>query len=185
MGLVKAVALTCPQCSGRLLAAPGIPLGVCNPCSLGCDFATGEKKQLPVLEAVVESGGDSLRLPFIRFEAAGGGDRSLVYVMAFAISKIGTPYDDGSKLTVEAREISTRPGRLDVAPALGIETAAGLARFLALRRLDPDAKLNLRPQAVSLSAPSILAMPFRVNGDTLVDPISGMTEQRKSLDGAT
>jgi len=180
---MKAVALTCPQCSGKLLVSPGVPLAVCNPCSRAFDFATGEKKSLPVLEAAVEPLGDSLRLPFIRFDAAGGGDHAPVYVMAFAISKIGTPYDDGSKLTVEARQMETRPGRLDVAPALGIETAAGLGRFLALRRLDPDGTRNLRPQAVSLSGPAILAMPFRVNGDMLADPVSGMEIRRTALNG--
>jgi hypothetical protein len=172
---MKAVALTCARCGGSLTSAPGVSLGVCNPCSTAYDFATGEKRAVPVVEPIVDDGGEVRRLPFIRFEAEGAGATGAVFVMAFSIAKIGTPYDDGSKLTVEAKEMDNRPGRLDAPPELSLETAAGLARFLSLRRFDPDGKRSLRPEAVRLRGPSVLAMPFRVTAAGLVDPISGMT----------
>ena len=174
---MKAVALTCARCSGRLLAAPGVALGVCNPCSTAWDFSTGEKREVPVLEAVnrKQAGEKVMRLPFVRFEAEGSGRSAPVFVMVFGIAKIGTPFDDGSKLTVDAKEIETRPGCVDAPPELSLETAAALARFLALRVLDREGKSSLRPQAVHLRNPAVVAVPFRVVGATLVDPISGMT----------
>jgi hypothetical protein len=195
--LVKAVALTCTRCSGKLLAHPGVALGVCNPCSTAFNFSTGEKKEVPVLEAVdrrpvdrdaVDREGrpsqEVMKLPFIRFEAEGAGRSAPVFVMVFGIAKIGTPYDDGSKLTVDAREMETRPGSVDAPPELSLETAAALARFLALRVLDPDGRAALRPEAIHLRSPAVVAVPFRVVGATLVDPISGMTIQRTVLGSA-
>jgi len=176
--MMKAVALTCARCTGLLEAFPGVALGVCPPCGAAWDFASGEKRLVPIEEAVAPVPPDVseiLRLPFIRFEASGAGGTARVYVMAFGISRIGTPHDDGSKMTMDAREFETRPGRLDAAPELGIETAAGLARYLALRRLDPDAGARLRPVDVVLRCPALLAVPFRVVGPSVVDPITGMT----------
>src|SRR5262249_26806173 len=130
VGLIRAVALTCARCSGRLMAAPGVSLGGGNSCSTAWDFSSGGKRPLPVeggIAPLSAAGEETLRLPFIRVEADGAGSSGSIYVMAFAISKIGTPFDDGSKLTMEAKKLDVRPGGVDLSPEIGLETATGLA----------------------------------------------------------
>jgi hypothetical protein len=155
---------------------------VCNPCSAAFDFATGEKQAIPILEAEAETtAGEIQRLPFVRFDAVGAGLTAPVFVMAFAISRIGTPLDDGAALTLNRRALDLRPGRVDVPPELRIATAAGLARFLALRLFDPDGKVGLRPEAVVLGSPSIVAILFRVTSVGFTDPVSGVTLPPEAL----
>lgn len=181
---MKAVALVCPSCGGRLLADPGTPFGVCNPCSKGWDFSSGRMREVPVEEpaaAPAGGAGDTVRLPFYRFEAAGRGGSAPVFVMAFAIGRIGSPHDDGSMLTMEGFEGEVRPGTLDRPPGLGLPTAAGLARFLALRKLDMDGALGLKPNEVRLGDPSILAVPFDRVGDRLTDRVTGLTLDARQL----
>jgi hypothetical protein len=158
-------------------------VGVCNPCSTAFDFSTGEKQAIPILEAVAEvpPGGEIRRLPFVRFDAVGAAVRAPVFVMAFAISRIGTPLDDGAALTMDRKALTLRPGRVDSPPELRIETAAGLARFLALRVLDPDGKVGLRPEGVVLASPAIVAVRFRVTSVGFTDPISGVTLSAEAL----
>ena len=177
---MKAIALTCGRCGGNLLVSPGVAFGVCNPCSAGWILSTEGKRGIPVEEPILEgeAAAEVIRLPFVRFDAAGGGAEARIYVMAFGLAKIGSPHDDGSKLTVGGFEGEMRPGRLDRPVDLPIQTAAGLARFLGLRRLDPDGKARLRPAAIRLSAPAIVAIPFRVKGGSLVDPITGIVLER-------
>ena len=181
---MKAVALICSRCGGRLLVAPGVGIGVCNPCSAACDFSTGEKKSLPVEEPILDPppGGEPIvRLPFIRFSASAAGERVNVYVMAFALRKIGTPHDDGSKLTVDEIDAPMRPGRADIPPEIAVATAAALARFLALRRIDPDGRKDLRPAAVRLADPTVVVIPYVDRGDRLFNPVTGVAQDRSEV----
>jgi hypothetical protein len=184
---LKAVALTCARCGGRLLVAPGVGVGVCNPCSTAYDFSGGEKRAFPVEEPVPsseetdEGGAAECRLPFLRFEAAGAGSSAEVFVMAFALSKIGTAQDAGSKLTVDGLVVKVRPGRVDVPPELSVATAAALARFLALRRLDPGGERGLRPAAVRLGTPVLFSIPCADRGTSLLEPYTRLTLPRPNV----
>jgi len=178
---VKAVTLVCPRCTSKLLVSPGVSLGVCNPCSTAYDFSSGEKRPIPVEEAVggaQEEGAPAVRLPFLRFEASARSGSAAVFVMAFALRKIGTPHDDGSKMTVDGFDRATRPGSVDAPPEIAVATAAGLARFLALRRLDPDGRLGLVPEAVRLGNPAVLSVPFVPRGERLFNPFTGLAQER-------
>jgi hypothetical protein len=181
---VKAIALTCARCSGRLLVAPGVSLGICNVCAAAYDFSTGEKRELPVLEPAAgpsEGPARAVRLPFLRFEAAGAGASRPIYVMGFAVTRIGSPLDDGAKLTTDGLDRELRAGRVDVPPELPVATAAALARFSALRKLDPDARAGLRPAGVGLSAPCVLAVPFAERAGRLFNPFTGMAVERAAI----
>jgi hypothetical protein len=157
-------------------ASPGGAIGICNACSTAYDLASPRKRALPIEEPILDvAPQDGTRLPFIAFDASGGGAAARVYVMAFAITRIGGPSDDGMRLTASGKSFETRPGGLDQPPDLSLATAAALARFSALKRLDPDGASRLRPEGVALSEPAILAVPFVERGDRRVNALTGLT----------
>jgi hypothetical protein len=180
------VPLICPRCSGDLEALPLDVVFACHECATGLELVGHDLVPLPLLtlRSAPEVAAGELSLPFWVLPAASiapafNSSRLLTLTRWYSErARAGTltPHEGA------ARIVGGTLGSSDAArlPPLALPDEERAARRIAMK---PDANPPDRPRA-QRDSPSVLAIPFRVDGPRLVCAASGLHIYLETIEDA-
>lgn len=178
---MRAQALLCPTCGGRLCGLDMDALFGCSECSAAFEPTDdGLEGPFPVKKAGKTPGGSHIALPFWRFSVAllphpeGVGPIRKVYLPAFDMRRRGYFGDPGLAWTVGQLDLVVHDGQTELCGAtVGAQAAEKLASYFVLEAVDRQKDVTALRLDAELTEPMILLVSFEDAGDRLVDPLSG------------
>ncbi|HEY7250402.1 MAG TPA: hypothetical protein VIG37_07890 [Methylomirabilota bacterium] len=178
--------LVCPNCGWALPLDADDVIFFCPSCRRAWQIRGVDLVEMPYEIAQVGTDTASAaaeHLPFWRLEAAAGSESA--WVPAFRCRRLKILHDLATRFTAKPPVYQAATG--DRPSARGCfydaEDAALLARFAAAgRRLTPDAVKVAADDEPAFTGARLIWIPFKREGQSLIDPYSGLALQEALLD---
>jgi len=178
--------LVCPNCGWALPLDADDVIFFCPSCSRAWQIRGVDLVEMPYEIAQVGTDTASAaaeHLPFWRLEAAAGSESA--WVPAFRCRRLKILHDLATRFTAKPPVYQAATGERPSARGCfyDAEDAALLARFAAAgRRLTPDAVKAAADDEPAFSGARLVWIPFKREGQSLIDPYSGLALQEALLD---
>jgi len=178
--------LVCPNCGWALPLDADDVIFFCPSCSRAWQIRGVDLVEMPYEIAQVGTDTASAaaeHLPFWRLEASAGSESA--WVPAFRCRRLKILHDLATRFTAKPPVYQAATGERPSARGCfyDAEDAALLARFAAAgRRLTPDAVKAAADDEPAFSGARLVWIPFKREGQSLIDPYSGLALQEALLD---
>jgi predicted RNA-binding Zn-ribbon protein involved in translation (DUF1610 family) len=180
--------LVCPNCGWALPLEPDDVIFFCPSCSRAWQIHGVELTEMPFEIAQVPdastSTNDLVYLPFWRLDPGTGGPEGCAFVPAFRCRRLKILNDLASRFSAKPPVYQTATGERPRVRGCfyDAEDAVLLARFAAAgRRRTPGAVKAAAGDEPSFAGARVIWIPFKREGQALLDPFSGLALQETML----
>jgi hypothetical protein len=179
--------LVCPNCGGDLPVEPDDVIFFCITCSRAWQIHGTDLTETPHEIAQVASksppagrAADLVYLPFWRLDSAAAGAGGPAWVPAFRYRRLKALQDLAARFTAKPPAYEPWTGERPTVHGCfyDVEDAVLLARFTAAgRRRTPDAVRAAAKDEPKFQGAQLTWIPFRREGQSLLDPFAGLALQ--------
>jgi DNA-directed RNA polymerase subunit RPC12/RpoP len=181
--------LVCPNCGGALPLEADDVIFPCSSCGRAWQINGADLTEMPHeiarIPSLPDRSSDVIFLPFWRLDPAPGAAASPACVPAFRCLRLKILNDLAARFAAKPPVYETGTGERSHARGCfyDVEDAVLLARFTAAgRRQIPDAVKAAAADEPSFAGARLVWIPFKREGQSLLDPFSGLALQEALLD---